>query len=256
MELIDTHCHLTELSVEELKAQLERAELAGVKKMICIGAGYGVEAAFRAVKLAESYPNIWASVGIHPHDATAKDRFGELEELALHPKVVAIGETGLDYFREWSPYEDQRALFRSSIQLAIRVQKPLVIHCREAREDTFRLLSEEGAEQVGGVFHCYSEDFPFAEKLHNINFITSFPGSLTFKKATALRETARQIPFGRIMLETDAPYMAPEPFRGKTSEPAHVLRIAEVLAETKGVSLEAIAEETTKTAKALFKIPN
>ncbi len=255
MELIDTHCHLTELPEAELRAQLERAAAAGVTRMICIGAGYGVDAAKRAVALADRFPNIWASVGIHPHNAVDVARLPELAPLAEHPKVVAIGETGLDFFRDWSPFDLQGELFRQSIALARRVKKPLIIHCRNAAEECFETLQQNAASEVGGVFHCYSEDASFARRLEEINFRVSFPGSLTFKKAEALREIAREIPLSRIMLETDSPYMAPEPHRGKPSEPAHVRMIAEVLAAARGLSVEAIAEETSKTAEALFRLP-
>lgn len=252
MDLVDTHCHLTELSEEELLAQIDRAQQAGVTKLICIGAGYGVDAAKRAVKIAESHENVWATVGIHPHNAADRNRLNEIEALAINKKVIAIGETGLDFFRDWSPFEDQRALFRETILLAKGVKKPLVIHCRDAAAETIETLSSLGAAEVGGVFHCYSEDAEFARKAAEINFRVSFPGSLTFKKAETIRETAKAIPLEQIMLETDSPYMAPEPYRGKPSEPAHVRLIAETLARVKNISIEEVARVTSATASSLF----
>lgn len=252
MELIDSHCHLTELSVEELEGQLERAKLASVTKLLCVGAGHGIEASIRAVKLAEKYSNIWCSVGIHPHDAKDIDKFSKIEEQANHPKVVAIGETGLDFFRDWSPFELQEEAFIKSIKLALRVGKPLIIHCRSAAEKCLEVLKANYDSNMRGVFHCYSENETFAEEIKKIGFLVSFPGSLTFKKADALRETARLIPLEDIMLETDSPYMAPEPFRGKSSEPAHVRIIAECLAKVKNTSLEEVAQITSDTAIKLF----
>ena len=254
MELIDTHCHLTQLSEEELNAQLERAKAADVTKAICIGAGHGIEASIKAVELSDRYPNLWCSVGIHPHDAKESESFSKIEEQANHPKVVAIGETGLDFFRDWSPFELQEVVFLKSIKLALKVNKPLIIHCRSAGERCLELLRLNHAPNMRGVFHCYSENVKFAEEINKIGFIVSFPGSLTFKKSDELRERARQIPIERIMLETDSPYMAPEPFRGKTSEPAHVRLIAECLAKVKNISLEDVAEKTSRNAIKLFDL--
>lgn len=227
---------------------------AGVSRVVCIGAGEGMKSAADAVSLAERFPNVWATVGVHPHDAKDHTALDGLETLAAHQKVVAIGETGLDFFRDWAPKEDQQRLFENTIAFARNLRKPLVIHCREAAEETFQTLRENKAHEIGGVFHCYAQDYRFAQRLEELDFIVSFPGSLTFKNASALRETAKAIPLERIMLETDAPYMAPEPFRGKPSEPAHVLQIAKKLAEIKELSLDAVAEKTTATACRFFGI--
>lgn len=254
IRLVDTHCHLTELTETELVAQLHRAAEAGVDRAVCIGAGYGVESAKRAVEIAERYPNVWASVGIHPHNARDHEKLPEIELLAGNPRVVAIGETGLDYCRELAPVDLQKKLFKATIELARKVRKPIIIHCRDAREDCFQILKENGAAEIGGVFHCYSEDSEFAERIKELNFIVSFPGSLTFKKADQLREVANSISLDRIMLETDSPYMAPEPYRGKPSEPAHVRLIAETLARVKGLSVEEIAAATTETVERVFGI--
>ncbi len=252
MELIDSHCHLTSLTHDSLEAILARAHGAAVTRMVSIGASDGLDSAPAAVALAERYPSVWASVGIHPHDAGKTREVETLAALAKHPRVVAIGETGLDFFRDWAPVEAQYDLFERTIAFAKAMQKPLIIHSRSAGQECFETLQRCGARDVGGVFHCYAEDSEFAKRLVDLNFIVSFPGSLTFKSAEALRDTARAIPLEQIMLETDAPYMAPEPFRGKPSEPAHVRTIAERMALVKGCAVEEIAAVTTATAMRFF----
>ena len=189
-----------------------------------------------------------------PHDAGSFTELKHLETLAANPRVVAIGETGLDFYRDWAPKENQYRLFENTIAFAKEMRKPLIIHCRDAGEETLMILKKNGAADVGGVFHCYAEDAEFAERLADINFIVSFPGSLTFKNAVRVREAARNIPLERIMLETDAPYMAPEPHRGKPSEPAHVAHIALKLAEIKELPLEEVARVTSANAERLFHI--
>lgn len=254
IDLIDTHCHLPAIDQAPLETILARAKEAGVTRYVCIGASEGKKSAADAVSLAESFDTIWATVGVHPHDAKTYTDLDGLEALAAHPKVVAIGETGLDYFRDWAPRENQMKLFENTIQFAKNLGKPLVIHCRDAAEDTFEVLKKLDAKKVGGVFHCFAQDAKYAERLEELNFIVSFPGSITFKSAALLRETVKAIPLSRIMLETDAPYMAPEPFRGKPSEPAHVFYTAKKLAEIKDVSLEEVARVTSQTAEKFFGI--
>ncbi len=254
MELVDTHCHLTYANQELLPQILSNAARVGVKRFVCIGAGDGAASASGAVALAEEFPDVWASIGIHPHDAEKERSLEQLEKLAAHPKVVAVGETGLDYFRDWSPFDLQLALFRNTIAFAKNHRKPLIIHCRSAAADTLKVIREENAKEVGGVFHCYSEDAEFAKKLADENFLVSFTGNITFKKATELRETVKNIPLSQMMLETDMPYMAPEPFRGKESEPMHVYQVALKVSEVKGVSLDEVAACTTLNAERLFGI--
>lgn len=260
MQLIDTHCHLTEHSEADVSDILQRAVQAEVTHAICVGAGYGVESAPKAVSLAEKFDNLYATVGIHPHDAS--DDYLQIDKslesisaLAEHEKVVAIGETGLDFFRDWSPFDAQEYLFRKTIALAKNVNKPLVIHCRDAREDTLRILIQEDAHTVGGVFHCYSEDLDFSKRIADLGFIVSFTGVVTFRKAETLRELIKALPVDGFMLETDAPYMAPEPYRGKASEPAHVRIIAEKVASIKQISLQELATITTRTTKQIFQLP-
>lgn len=253
--ITDSHTHLdNEAFDEDREACIERALAAGVTRMITIGAGQGIESARRAIALAERYPFIWATAGIHPHDTGADFDFSELEALARHPKVVAIGETGLDFFRDWSPVDRQYNYFERQIELALAVHKPLVIHSRQAGEECIRILKEKGAEAVGGVFHCYSENAEFATRLRALGFLVSFPGFITFKKQDEARKVCSAIPLEQIMVETDAPYMAPEPHRGKRCEPSFVVETARQLATLKGVSLEEVAKQTTENTLGLFSL--
>lgn len=252
--LIDTHCHLTVFSQEELSGVLERAAASGVRRMICIGATDGKTGAERSVDLATTHENVWATVGIHPHDAGNFQDLSAVSHLYSHPKVVGVGETGLDFFRDWSPVDAQYQLFRESIRLALRINKPLVIHCRDAQEETLAVLREEGASAVGGVFHCFSGDCAFADQVLALNFSISFTGNVTFKKATTLREVVKHIPLEAILLETDTPYMAPEPFRGRPSEPMHVRQVAELIASERDITLEELATATTQNAHRLFSV--
>lgn len=252
MDIIDTHCHLTDLSEVDLQRQLHDASTSGVSRVICVGASRGKISSTQALRIAEANPQVWCSIGIHPHDAGDYTALDELEELASHNKVVAIGETGLDYFREWSPFDKQKELFINTIAVAKNLGKPLIIHCREAADDTFKILREQGASDVGGVFHCFSESAVFADSLAEINFLVSFTGTVTFKKAEALREVVRQVPLERIMLETDAPYMAPEPFRGQPSEPKHVRQVCDKIAQVKDIDVHIVAQQTTWNAERLF----
>lgn len=255
IELFDTHTHLDATDFDQDRDEvITRARAAGVTRILTIGAGYGIDSAARAIAIAEKHDNIWASAGVHPHDASHPLDVDALRTLAGHPKVRAIGETGLDFFKEFSPRAEQERWFEAQVALAIEVGKPIIIHSREAGKECIDRLENWGASKVGGVFHCYAEDSEFAVKLRKINFLVSFPGSLTFKKATALRETASKIPLEQIMLETDAPYLAPEPFRGKRCESAFTLETAKMLAQIKNLTLEEVAAQTTKTAREFYKV--
>lgn len=253
--LIDSHVHLDSKDYQiDFEQVLERARQAGIYHLISIGAGDSLESAKRVIKLAKQYSFISCSVGVHPHDAATEFDPKELERLAQDPSVIAIGETGLDFFRDWAPREKQFECFKTQIELALKVKKPLIIHSRQAGAECLALLEQYNAKSVGGVFHCFSEDAEFAAKLRQINFRVSFPGSLTFKKATALREIAREIPLEQILLETDGPYMAPEPHRGKRCESAFMLETAKVLATLKGLALEELAKQTSRNTIELFKL--
>ena len=255
LNLIDTHCHLDMLKHKPLEQVLLDAYERRVAHMICIGAADGLDSADRAIALATTHDNIFASVGIHPHDANSEISISSLETQAQHQRVVAIGETGLDFFRDWSPFAEQERVFIESIALARRVNKPLIIHCRDAHQRCIELLKEHQANEVGGVFHCYAETAQMAAELAEMGFLISLTGILTFKAAESVRQAASEIPLSQIMLETDCPYMAPVPYRGKPSEPAHVYEIAMQLAEIKNTSLEEVAKVTSNNAKRLFKLP-
>ncbi len=251
--LVDTHCHLDAKYCGQQDEVLDRARRAGVGALVCIGVG-SLGAAEEAVRLAERRAEVVASVGVHPHDAAQWTPGLEqaLERLAAHPEVVAVGEVGLDHHYLHSTVEEQEQVFRRFIRLARRVGKPLVIHTREAPEQTLRLLREEGAEQVGGVIHCFSEDLRFARQAFELGFDVSFSGIVTFKSAHAIQEVAATAPAERVLLETDSPYLAPVPLRGKPCEPAYVVHTARKLAELRGLELEAVAALTTDNAVRRF----
>ncbi len=255
IEITDSHTHLDSTEFDSDRDEvIARAHAAGVTRIVTIGAGFGVTSTKNAIAIAERYPFIWASAGVHPHDAALKPEEIPLEELAAHPRVVAIGETGLDFFKNLAPVEDQHRWFRFQIALAKNLKKPIIIHSREAGAQCLEILTETKAKEVGGVFHCFGENAEFAKKLLDINFLVSFPGTLTFKKAENVREVARGVPLSQIMVETDAPYMAPEPYRGKRCESAFVVETAKMLANIHGVTLEQCAKVTTENAKKLFKL--
>ena len=222
--------------------------------MITIGTGGGLSGAHNAIALAEQYECIYASVGVHPHDADSDADLEELARLAEHPKVVAIGEAGLDFYRDWSPVEKQRDVFSAQITLAKSVEKPLIIHSRDAGHECLAMLKQHRASTVGGVFHCFSENAEFAAELANMGFYVSFPGQITFKKAQLVRETCKAIPLEQILVETDSPFLAPEPHRGKRCEPSFVIHTAKRIAEEKQISLDELARITTLNSQKLFRI--
>lgn len=204
--------------------------------------------------LAEQYDNFYASVGVHPdYENIDEPSVDLLCRLAKHPKVVAIGETGLDYFRLTGDLEWQRNRFRTHIRAAILVGKPLIIHTRNAANDTLRIMQEEGAHQAGGVMHCFTESLEMAKAAIEMGFYISFSGIVTFKNAAQLKEVAQKIPLDKILVETDSPYLAPVPFRGKTNQPAYVKYVAQEIADLRGISLEAVMQATTQNFFNLFK---
>ncbi len=203
--------------------------------------------------LAEQHDNIYASVGVHPdYELMDEPTQAELVRLAHHPKVVAIGETGLDYFRLTGDLEWQRKRFRTHIKAAIECNKPLIIHTRSASADTLRLMKEEGAERAGGVMHCFTESMEVALAAIEMNFYISFSGIVTFKKALELKEVAKHIPLERMLIETDSPYLAPVPFRGKLNQPGYVKHVAEEIAKLRGISVEEVGEATSANFRKLF----
>ncbi len=255
--LIDSHAHLDDLRYDTDRDNvLQRAQTAGIEAIVTIGCDLATSQT--AVVLAHAHPNIFATIGVHPHEAKeiGEGWYESFRSLAQHPKVVAYGEIGLDYHYDHSPREIQRQRFREQIHLARELALPLVIHTREAQEDTVMILREEGAVDVGGVFHCFSGDMWLAKDALDLGFYLSFSGVLTFKNATMLRDIAKTVPLDRLMVETDCPYLAPVPYRGKRNEPAYVQYVAETLAEIRGNgSVESVARATVENTKRVFRIP-
>jgi TatD DNase family protein len=251
--LVDSHCHLDfpELA-SRLGECLDRMAENGVGRALCVAVN--LEDFPKVLALARSDPRLRASVGVHPdYREVAEPSVETLVELARDPVVVAIGETGLDYYRNPASELDwQRDRFRIHIRAARQAAKPLIVHTRSSAADTVSILEEEGAEQAGGVMHCFTEDWSTAKAAIALGFCISFSGIVTFKNAAPLREVARQVPDHALLVETDSPYLAPVPHRGRTNEPAHVLHVAQCLAELRGVSLQHIAEVTTANFERVF----
>jgi TatD DNase family protein len=247
--VIDSHCHLDDPVFDaDRDAVIQRALDAGVELMVAIGTGKGPPDLEAGIRLADAHPQFMATVGVHPHDAAkaAPDTWQRLEDLLAHSKVIAIGEIGLDYHYDFSPREVQRDVFVQQLQLAAKHRKPIVIHTREAWDETIALLREHWAPHgLPGIMHCFTGNIAQAEQSLALGFYLSFGGVVTFPKATELHEAARAVPLDRILLETDAPYLAPVPQRGKRNEPAFIVHTARRLAELRGVTLEEIARATT-----------
>lgn len=250
--LFDSHCHLDFPGlIEDLDAVLARMAEAGVGEAVCIAVSRPEWP--RVLALAERDPRLWATVGVHPDTREGDEPdIDALTATAAHPRVVAIGETGLDYYRHTGDLEWQRERFRTHIRAARRCGRPLVIHTRAAAADTLRLMREEGADAVGGVMHCFTETWETARAALDLGFHISFSGIVTFRNAGELREVAARVPDERLLIETDAPYLAPVPHRGRTNEPAFVRHVAEQVAALRGSTLEAIAALTTTNARRLF----
>lgn len=251
--LVDAHCHLPGSTQEkgQLQAMLSRARSAGVNGFVAVGTD--AEDSAEVLAMARENPAIQASLGVHPHEASAWDAEAEvrLSHLLEDPDARFVGETGLDWHYDLSSREDQERAFRAQIRLARRHRKPLMVHTRAAPEATLGILREEGAEAVGGMIHCFSEDKAFASRVLDLGFYLSFSGILTFKKAEDIQEVAAWAPEDRILVETDTPYLAPAPFRGKPNEPAYVRYVAERLAALRGIPFTQVAEITTRNLEAL-----
>jgi TatD DNase family protein len=252
--LIDTHCHLNHERLEEdLNACLERAASAGVRQMIVVS--YDLASSELAVAQAEAHPGVlFAAVGVHPHDSKDWDAATEarLRELSARPAVVAIGEIGLDFHYGFSPRDAQYAAFRAQLDLAREVALPIVIHCREAYAETLEILANAGVEQTGGVMHCWAGNPAQARQTVELGMALGFGGTLTFKNAEEVREAARDASPEALLVETDAPYLAPMPHRGKRNEPAFTRLVAERLAEVRGVPVAEIEALTTANARRVF----
>jgi len=256
--LVDSHCHLDRLDLTpyggDFSSLMQATAEAGVGHMLCVS--IDLEDYPSMVSRVEAFPQVSISVGVHPNEPDRRDpQPGELQELARHPKNRAIGETGLDYFRSDGDLAWQRQRFRAHIEAAKACGKPLIIHSRDAREDTLRIMREAEAGEAGGVMHCFTETWEMASQAMDMGFYISFSGIVTFKNADPLRDVARQVPLDRLLIETDSPYLAPVPHRGKPNQPIYVRRVAECLAELRGLPVERVIEITGENFFRLFPAP-
>jgi TatD DNase family protein len=262
MIFVDSHCHIDGAEFDaDREDVIKRALDAGVKMMLVVGTGDATdfENFSRVVRLAETHENIFASIGVHPHDAKTFDAVAEkclIDLVKSSEKVIAWGEIGLDFYYDHSPREIQENIFRKQIRIARELDLPIIIHSRDADVETVELLTEECSSENfrGGIMHCFGGTAAMAEKLMNIGFLISLAGNVTFKKADNLRAAARIIPLDKLLIETDAPYLAPIPFRGKRNEPSFVLNTAKFLADFYGIELEKLAEQTTRNFLDFFKL--
>ncbi|WP_339387351.1 TatD family hydrolase [Vibrio caribbeanicus] len=251
---IDSHCHLDKLDLQDvhngLDDVLQKAREVKVTEMLSVGVT--LDSFPKMLGMIEPYSNIYASCGVHPLDVESPFALDLLHEYASHPRVVAIGETGLDYHYQPETSQLQKLRFEQQVDLAVKLNKPLIIHTRNAREDTLSILRNGHADQCGGVIHCFTEDLPFAEAAMELGFYISISGIVTFKQATELKEVVKVLPLERLLIETDSPYLAPVPHRGKENQPAYVVEVASYIARLKGCSLSEVAEKTTQNFKKLF----
>lgn len=253
--LIDTHVHLNAQQYDEdLEEVIARARENGLEKMVVIGCDR--KSIERTMELIEEYDDIYGVIGWHPVDAIdcTDEDLKWIEELSAHEKIIGIGETGLDYHWDKSPKDVQKELFRRQLALAKRVKLPIIIHNRESTDDCVEILKEEHAEEIGGIMHAFSADEKTADTIIAMNFYVSLGGPVTFKNAQMPKDIAVHVPLDRLLVETDAPYLTPHPFRGKRNEPAHVKLVAEKIAELRGMSYEDLASATTENAKRLYNI--
>jgi len=255
-ELFDTHAHLHFPDfATDLDAVLERARAAGVRRLVTVGTDVAMSQA--ALALAHACEHVWASAGIHPHDASAADEaaLAEIERLARDPRVVAVGEIGLDFFRDLSPRPAQQAVFRRLLDVARRVGKPVIVHCREAHDAVLAALGEGGVGEVGGIMHCFSGDVAIARRCLDLGLVVSLAGPVTYPNARALPDVARFVPADRLVVETDCPYLPPQGHRGRRNEPAYLALTAARVAALRGEPLADAARRLTETARAVFRVP-
>lgn len=259
---LDSHCHVTAHRFDEDRAEvLSRTFEGGVDEIVSIGSGYGIAGNAQAIALAETDERIWATVGVHPHEASELDdeNRAAIRAWLAHPRVVALGECGLDYHYMNSPRETQRAVFAEQVGLARELDVPVSIHVRgddpNAYEELLEIWIAEGRDQLEGVLHCYSGSLDFARRAMDHGFYVSFSGIVTFKKSEDLRETAAGVPLDRLMVETDAPFLAPQGHRGRRNEPAWVAVVGETLAQLHDVPVETVAEHTTRNARRFYRLP-
>lgn len=251
---VDSHCHLDKLDYDELHQGVAdvvaKAQAANVTELLSVGVT--LDSFPSMIELIEPFDNVHASCGVHPLDVESDFALDRLHDYAAHPKVVAIGETGLDYHYQPETADLQKLRFEQQVELAVALNKPLIIHTRNAREDTLDILRKGGADKCGGVIHCFTEDRTFAEAAMELGFYISISGIVTFRQATELKEVVKALPLDRLLIETDSPYLAPVPHRGKQNQPAYVVEVAAYIAQLKGLSLGQVGETTSKNFKNLF----
>lgn len=249
--LVDSHCHIDFPDLAgDISGVLERMADSGVTHAVCVSVN--LQDFPRVLRLAHEHSNIFASAGVHPDHSGDEPSESELRAAASDGRVIAVGETGLDYYRSSGDLEAQRERFRRHIRVAREIRKPLIIHCRQSADDLLRIMHEEGAREAGGVMHCFTESWEVAERAMAMNFHISFSGIVTFRNAETLREVARRVPLERMLIETDSPYLAPVPHRGKTNEPAFVRHVAEAIARVRSLPVAQIAAATTENFNRLF----
>ncbi|HWN75557.1 MAG TPA: TatD family hydrolase [Candidatus Udaeobacter sp.] len=258
IELIDSHAHIdgTQFAADR-DAMLQRAQAAGVSTLLAIGTGPGPEKLDAALPYAEAHNWIFTTVGIHPHDAkeVTPTHLETLASLAKHPKVIAWGEIGLDYFYDHSPRDIQEQVFRQQMELARSAKLPIIIHCRDAWDDCLRLLGEAWRPTgLGGILHCFTSTLDHAQKGLDMGFLISFTGNISYPKVQNIRDVAKALPLSNILIETDSPYLAPQPHRGKRNEPAYVLEVAKALANVRDCELSEIAAQTTENFRRFFRL--
>ncbi|MCJ2375444.1 YchF/TatD family DNA exonuclease [Vibrio sp. ZSDZ34] len=251
---VDSHCHLDKLDYDDVHLDvsdvINKAQSANVKRLLSVGVT--LDSFPKMLELIEPYSQVVASCGVHPLDVESEFSLARLAEYSSHSRVVAIGETGLDYHYQPETAELQRTRFKQHVDLAVKLSKPLIIHTRNAREDTLQILREGQADKCGGVIHCFTEDLAFAQAAMDLGFYISISGIVTFRQATELKEVVKQLPLERLLIETDSPYLAPVPHRGKENQPAYVVEVAAYIAQLKGCSLQEVAENTTNNFEKLF----
>ncbi len=251
---VDSHCHLDKLDYQELHSGIEdviaKAKAANVTDLLSVGVT--LDSFPGMLEMIQPYDNVYASCGVHPLDVESDFSLEKLQEYASHHRVVAVGETGLDYHYQPETAELQKLRFEQQVDIAVDLNKPLIIHTRNARKDTLDILKNGNAQKCGGVIHCFTEDLPFAQAAMELGFYISISGIVTFRQATELKEVVKALPLERLLIETDSPYLAPVPHRGKQNQPAYVVEVAAYIAQLKGTSLSEVGEKTSENFRRLF----
>ncbi|KHD26615.1 DNAse [Vibrio caribbeanicus] len=251
---VDSHCHLDKLDYQDLHTGIAdvvaKAKAANVTELLSVGVT--LDSFPKMLEMIEPFDNVYASCGVHPLDVESDFALDRLHDYAAHSRVVAIGETGLDYHYQPETADLQKLRFEQQVELGVKLNKPLIIHTRNARQDTLDILRHGGAEKCGGVIHCFTEDLAFAEAAMDLGFYISISGIVTFRQATELKEVVKALPLERLLIETDSPYLAPVPHRGKQNQPAYVVEVASYIAQLKGLSLGEVGEKTSENFKNLF----